>query len=371
MHKLLLLTLLTFTVLYTVAQNTKRQYNFIQTRALYGTPIVYSDSLNAGDLNNNFIGSDFRFGVQANGERKLDQFLGFQQYGLGIMHIKLNNNILGNPFAIYSFFSGPIYKIKNFSLAYDLGFGIGFNFNQYDSIHNPRNDVVGSDLNAFFTGGIKANYRLNNRLSLSAGMNFLHFSNGSIKTPNKGLNMYAGDIGLAYHFARPKQTTFIPAKKVKKDIPKLIPTNEFTLAFSMGAKSILGDYGLPAKYRTSSISLDYYRHKHHISKFGAGLDYIFDGTYRTDYIESQPLNKYSFVGFHLGHELIVSKFTFVTHLGTYLWKGSPGKGLIYARVGLRYYIHKSFILNLTLKTENGLKADYIEFGLGYRLQFKK
>jgi len=353
------------------AQNNKREHFFVQTKAYYGKPIAYSDSLSQEQLNTSFFANDIRFGVQANGERLKDQFLGFQQYGIGIFHANLNNDILGNPWGIYTFIAVPLYTNGNFAIYGDASFGAGFGFNEYDSITNPKNDIVGSDINAFFTIGAKASYHINDRLMIDGGAEFLHFSNGTLKTPNKGLNMYSGHIGLTYFFSSKNEKPFTPAEKIIKDVPKINKYNEITFVYSIGGKSTLANYGEPPQYLMSSFVVDYYRRYHHIAKFGGGIDYIYDGTYATDYKEPQTFDKYSFIGIHASHELYFSKFAFIAHLGTYLWKGTQGKGMIFARVGLRYYISEQFIANLTLKTENGFKADFIELGLGYRLSFEK
>lgn len=371
MIRVLLLIFIITSTIDISAQKTKREHFFVQTRGFYGKPIAYSDSLSPEQLNSNLIAGDIRFGVQANGERSLDQHLGFQQYGIGISHSYLNNDILGNPWAVYTFITIPLLVKNNFTLYGDASFGLGFGFNEYDSITNPHNDIIGSDKNAYFTIGAKAAYRLNDRFTIDAGAEFQHFSNGTLKTPNKGLNMYSGHLGLTYFFSSKKGKPFVAAQKIVKDVSKIEKFNEMTFVYSIGGKSTLTNTGLPPEYLMSSFAVDFYRRYHHIAKYGAGIDYIFDGTYVTDYTEPQSLDKYSFIAIHASHELYFSKFAFISHLGTYLWKGTEGKGMIWARVGLRYYITEYFIANLTLKTENGFKADFIEMGLGYRLKFKK
>ena len=371
MIKSVLFLLAIFTSLVAFSQSIKREHFFVKSRGFYGKPIAYSDSLSPEQLNANFIAGDIRFGVQANGERDKDQFLGFQQYGIGLFHANLNNDILGTPWGIYTFISVPLYTNNKFVLYGDASFGAGFGFNEYDSITNPKNDIIGSDINAYFTIGANASYRINDRISVDIGTEFQHFSNGTLRTPNKGLNMYSGHIGLSYYLNFQKEEVFKPAEKIKKIIPKINKFNEITFVYSIGGKSTLTNMGLPPYYFMSSFVVDYYRRYHHIAKFGGGIDYIYDGTYSTDYEEPQSFDKYSFIAIHAAHELYFSKFAFVAHLGTYLWKGTEGKGMVYARVGLRYYVSEQIIANLTLKTENGFKADFIELGLGYRLKLKK
>ena len=363
-----ILLLLSFVVF---SQKTKREYYFAQTRAFYGTPVVYSDSLTTEELSRKFFGNDFRLGVQANGERVKDQYLGFQQYGFGIMRLNMRNDIIGNPWATYAFFNAPIIRKGKFQLDYDVAFGVAWNFHKFDYKTNPRNDLVGSDITVVFTVGTKAVYRISDRFMLDIGAELIHFSNGKIQTPNKGMNLYAAHIGLGYYFQRKTNKQYWQAEILKKKNPEFKKNNEITLTYSISGKATNETYGLGPRYFVSSFNIDFYRRYGEIGKFGGGIDYIYDLSLMEDFNTPQPLNRFMFIGLHISHELLVSKISFITHIGTYAHKGMEAKGNFYFRVGMKYYATKNIYANITLKTANGFKADFIEFGMGYRIGLNK
>jgi hypothetical protein len=53
-------------------------------------------------------------------------------------------------------------------------------------------------------------------------------------------------------------------------------------------------------------------------------------------------------------------------IGLYLVDPYEEDGVLYNRLGLRYYFNSRFIANLSLMAHYA-KAEYAEFGLGYRL----
>jgi hypothetical protein len=98
---------------------------------------------------------------------------------------------------------------------------------------------------------------------------------------------------------------------------------------------------------------------------------LFDSSIKQDYATEPPISKLMFLGIHASHELSYERVNFVTHLGTYLWKGTEAKGNFYFRVGMKVLIYQNWYMSLSLKTNNGFIADYIEWGLGKKFEFKK
>ena len=353
------------------AQKSHPKHFYIQTQAFYGTPIIYSDSLDK-TLQNPFYAGSLRFGVQSDGEIVNNQLLGFPKYGIGVFHTQLNKDTLGSPWAAYMFTTIPIIRNNKFLIELDLATGLGWHFNKYDSITNNQNDLIGSDVTAYFSVGTNASYRISDRLLLDIGVELIHFSNGNIQTPNKGMNLYAAHMGLSYLFNMPKSENFEYASLTKETIKPIAKYNELDFTFNIGGKATNHKYGMGPKYPVYDFTLNFYRRYNWIGKYGGGIDIIYDSSLKEDYSTSNvTTSKLMFVGITVAHELCLSKFALQTQIGTYLYKGTPAKGAFYFRVGLKYYILDRYYLNVTLKTANGFKADFIEFGMGYSLKFKK
>jgi hypothetical protein len=369
MHIKLVFFLFLISIQIANAQNAHPQHFYTQLQTQYGKPIIYSDSLGS-TLEKSFEAFNFRFGLQTDGERLQDQLLGFPRYGVGIFHANLHNkDTLGNPWATFFYFTAPLIRKGKFELDYEAAFGIGWNFAKFDPITNSKNDLIGSDLNAFGSLELSAAYRIHPRWMLDAGIDFLHFSNGTIQTPNKGMNLWATHLGLSYFFQNNSSQKFEPEQFQKRNIDKITRYWELDFSAIVGGKTTNKTYGVGPNYLTSVLLLDLYRRYHWLGRYGAGINLIYDESLSEHYLGNPNTAKLLFVGVHLAHEYAIYRFSFQSQFGTYLYKGTPAKGIFYFRVGLKYDITHRFFGSFTLKTANGFKADFFEFGLGYRMKF--
>jgi hypothetical protein len=352
------------------AQKKKPNHFYVQTQAFYGTPIIYSDSLDQ-TLQKQFFAGSFRLGVQSDGEIVQNQKLGFPKYGIGVFHTHLNKDTLGSPWAAYLFTDLPVIRKNKFLFSLDMGLGLGWNFSKFDSITNDKNDLIGSDITAYFSFGAVASYRISKRFVIDIGAELIHFSNGKIQTPNKGMNLYAAHIGTSYLFNIPNCGEFKYAALEKKKITPIVKYNELDFTLNFGGKATEHEYGTGPIYPIYDLTLNFYRRYNWIGKYGGGLDIMYDSSLKEDYSIDVTTSKLMFVGITVAHELYFSKFVLLTNIGTYLYKGTPAKGKFYFRIGGKFYFTEDFYGNITLKTANGFKADFLEFGLGYSLKFRK
>jgi hypothetical protein len=368
---LMIVAVLSFAGLRAQSQSPRR-YHYVELKPHFGEPIIYSDSLSS-TLNKSFFAGDIRWGTQTNGERDQDQYLAFPVYGIGLYHAYLSSpDTLGRPWAAYFFYSGPILRIQRFSINYEIALGVAWNFSKWDPETNNKNDLIGSAVNAYFNGGLQLKYRLSNRLDIGAAIDFTHFSNGAMQTPNKGMNLRGYNISMAYNFNTAKNSGAYTRPEIKtvEDKEKVEKSYEINLTTAIGGKATTTEYGTGPIYFTSSVTADFVQRYHWIGKLGAGLDWFTDNSISEDYtdVDHTPYSKYMFIGVHLSHELIISKISALTQAGTYLWKGTDAKGWFFFRLHLKYHFHPDWYLAFGLKTANGFKADYIEWGLGHRFK---
>ncbi len=120
--------------------------------------------------------------------------------GIGIGYTSFfNSERIGNPIGLYIFQGAPIVHLSDrLSLNYEWNFGATFGWKKYDPDLPPVNLVVGSKVNAYINLGFMFNYRLSQRLNLTAGIDMSHYSNGNTSWPNPGVNSIGGRVGLTY-----------------------------------------------------------------------------------------------------------------------------------------------------------------------------
>lgn len=347
-------------------ENKDNSWFVIQPKLHSGKPIKYSDSLISA-LDNRFLSAEVRFGFQSKGIYPAEYFLNFPTYGIGFYTSKLSQpDTLGYPMATYLYYQSPFIRSKVFKVYWEVDFGVAWHFNQYHPLKNPKNDLIGSDLNIIFNFNLGADIKISERFDVNADFVFTHFSNGTVKLPNKGLNQYGFAIGTKYHFTKTKLNSFKRFDPKNAQKPTAFKKkNELTATIGVGAKAV----GPNHTYPVSELVLDYFRAYQWFGKFGGGLDYIYDRTLADDFNKRNmpPETKYTFVGIHASHELTVSRLSLITQLGGYLYKGIEAKGNFFFRLSLRYYLNKRFYLNMSLKTVPKLRADFIEFGGGVKI----
>lgn len=357
-------------------------FNFIEAKGHFGNFVRHTDSLD-DVLKGNYYSGEVRVGFQSTGKADWQNLYKLPSYGFGFFHGNVNSpNEIGNPMAAFFFFNVPIVRGGKVDFTYDFSSGLAFNFREYDSAENPRNDVLGSKLNIYFNLGLVAFYHLSERMDLSLGFDFTHYSNGAIRTPNKGLNMYGLNVGVRYHlnpvksFTRLSDPDFQPEIRPQYKIRKLPPHQrylEFYTVVSGGLKTTSADLDDRDTYHpifTWTIDGAYkYAHK---GRIGVGFDYIYDGSMERwlNFIypdSTHDWTDFSHVGVHIGHDLVVQKVSLVTQVGVYLYEGNE-KGFVWARVGLRYDFSDWLFGRLALKTTEGFIADLTELGVGIRIK---
>lgn len=350
---------------------------FIDFQYHRGKPINYSDSLYYS-LEKPFEAIDIRFGINSFGRSPQDFILKYPNYGLGFTTYKMGaSDTLGNPLGIYGFFSSPLLRNHEWTLGWELATGVAWNFKKFDLNTNPKNDLIGSEITVYFN--LKALFTLliNERYDLTIGTDFTHFSNGSFTTPNKGMNLYGMDFGLRYHFQYAdkalKYRDF--RRKVSGENKYGEPKKNIEMAtwLGFGAKKLVNKTYSGPSYFCGSLSTDINRNYGFIGKYGVGFDVLYDASMdafnpRRDTL---ALHEFTIFGGHLNHEFMVNRFSLSFQVGTYFFKFLNGKGNFFMRTGLKYNLNKSLFINLSLKSANGMIADYIELGGGFRFNITK
>ena len=172
----------------------------IENGSLLGRGKDLAEQLGKGSYYN---GLDLTFGrTNIDPDNIYSKIYRFPTYGIGYYISTFHTMVIGNPSAVFFKMNIPIMFEGNriFNASYMSAFGLSFNFNPYDSINNPYNTLIGSSVNCYLHIGLNLNFRISNKLTLFGSGGFKHFSNGTMKVPNKGLNMTQLSAGIKYNF---------------------------------------------------------------------------------------------------------------------------------------------------------------------------
>ncbi len=304
---------------------------------------------------------DVKLSFPTYGNKYWNELYRYPYYGIGFYRSNLgNNDVYGYVNALYSYVKAPVFGNSNkANLSWQIAFGASYITDYFDIEDNPQNLAIGSNLNIYIDFSLQSRIPLSKKISLMNSVRFTHVSNGKVKSPNKGLNIVSGSVGLLYQFTKtPERVNIEPAEINNR--------NEYSLIYAGGIKT--KSRYQPGYYYASSIIFDFNHNYSLKGRWSVGSDIFFDGTNRqfsdkTDQADIINSDLYQ-VGLHAGHDLIMGDLALVINLGGYIYAPVEVIAPIYSRIGLRYRIKNKFIINYTLKS-HWAKASFIEWGIGY------
>jgi len=284
--------------------------------------------------------------------------------GIAFFSAYLNNPAqLGMMYGAYPFINFHLKRSFKERLNFRVGIGLGYMPVIFNALNNHKNDVIGSHLNTMVNFRLNYHFYLSDNIRLETGLGITHCSNGAFQTPNLGINLITANTGLSYCITGAKRAVerpYIDTAKSKKI------ENDFFAA--IGGSEIEP----PGGKRYADISLSYiaFKRLNNKSKLGLGLD-IMDNQANiarliVDSVHLKNNIDITQFGLKVAYELTLGHLSLPIEMGGYLYTKYIGNGYIYNRLGLRYYAGKHIITNLTLLTHYA-KADFIEWGVGYKL----
>jgi len=357
--------------------------------AQYGKILPTNAFLRQTFLNENaveeFAAFSLQFMKQTTGEQNWEQAYGFPRYGLGVYTASFfNKNGLGNPIAVYGVFKAPFVRWNKLSLNYEAGFGYTFNWESFSPIENNYNPSLGAEQSFFIDLGISLEYQISRHFDLSLGYDFTHFSNGALKSPNSGLNIFSPKLSLNYRL-----NPFNP-EQLKKNIPPYIKNTTIDFSVFGGTKNVIYMTNnavdtitkyLGVYYPVYGLSAVINRQLDYKSKVGIGVGLSYDGSNNSKVIvtngQLEPQDGFQVnrlaLSVFASYELVIDRLSLVVQPGFYILRSQTAnlKPIAYQRLGLQYQISKTIFAGISLHAYDYHISDYLEWTLGYRLSIPK
>ncbi len=240
-------------------------------------------------------------------------------------------------------------------------------FTQTSIIQYEEKVGVGSRINDLVSAGINAVVPFNHKLSMVAGLNFMHFSNAGFQNPNGGINSVSLKLGIESQFKQGRHDTgynhFPPAFRHPEGL-------SFELAAGIGRRGV--DYSHKGFFRSA-----WYGGTNYLFNQVIGLKAGFDAVYSHTVFDSSQYaatfqdygSSYDHVrtGISIGAELALNKLVITYQLGKYLHFNSPYSLKRYWKGGFRYYFTPAIGIQ-SIVYLHGFNADFINWGLVWRIK---
>lgn len=316
----------------------------------------------------NYSGVDVRFGWRNSKNTYYNYINRYPSYGLGFSTAVNYHEEIGRPIGIYAFGEFPFGKIdfdRKLNFSYFAQIGVGFNMNPYNGEINPLNGFVGTAINAHIHFGVKAAYQISKSIGVFTSIGTKHYSNGSIKKPNAGINFVPIAIGLRMNLDKEK---FNPG--AKPDFPPLEKRGLWNIAAYTGLKSY--DIGEKTYFR-GGLGVNYLWELSYKYRGGLGIDWYYGAgakeRYPDENITFTDVNSFAVVG--SWEWKLTEKLYMPIAFGVYLSKADYNQetSSFYERIGVRYRMNNNLFAGVQIKAHKA-KADIFEFTLGYTIPGK-
>jgi hypothetical protein len=289
------------------------------------------------------------------------------QLGVKIFYMDLGLDISGEVISVIPTAEFCMKKYKRGQLDFGIGTGIGYLTEKFDAKENPRNQAIGSHINAALQVSMNVNHELSDRWLLTTGATVTHFSNGSFRTPNLGVNMPSATLGLHYNFGERNHELL--------DRDSMV-WHRYSVALSYAFKE--QNLARPEPFHLYNANFTMLKRQNYTRDFRFGADLFLDKTHiyyldpsapRTDV---NPLD-ITELGVFAGYQWLITRISLVGDIGVYLYRPTDAKFITYQRMGLIYHYTDNFFIKSFLKIHFGT-ADFFDFGIGYKfdkLPFKR
>lgn len=287
--------------------------------------------------------------------------------GTSLLINSFKNKFIGFNVGVFGHYN---FYFLNRKIVFRIAQGFALTEKKYNKSENYRNVIFGSRVLA--STYMMLNYHhpmLWKRWGFKTGCTFIHYSNGSFKSPNKGINTVNINFGLTYALNTNNKTS---AEKLP---PHLTPNEniryQFKLSSGLNESDLIGSGQYPFFVLTTSADKKINRKS--ALQFGADFfaSYFLKEHikyYSVSFPEGKIDGDESFLrlGVFLGHELFVSKWSVITQVGYYIFNPIGFESDIYLRAGLKRYFNQHWFGSMSVKS-HGAKAEAIEWGIGVRL----
>lgn len=330
-------------------------------------PIIGNNKDWSKDLTDliDYSGVDLRFGWRSSQNKYYNYINRFPSYGVGFTSAAKYYSEIGRPIGIYAFGEFPFGKNshkRKLNFSYYAQVGVGFNMNPYNPETNELNGFVSTSVNAHIHFGLKANYQFSKSFGVFTSVGTKHYSNGSIKRPNSGINFTPIAVGLRMNLDKKE---FNPGEN--PDFPPLVKRGFWDFTAFTGIKSYeIGERG----YFRGGLGINYLWELSYKYRAGIGIDWFYGAgagkRFPDQVITFSQVNSFAIVG---SWEWKLSERVYMPiGLGVYLTKADLNQETanFYERIGVRYRINNNLFTGVQIKAHKA-KADFFEFTLGYTL----
>lgn len=284
--------------------------------------------------------------------------------GLGFTFINPGNpDTMGYALGLFPQIQFPFNCEKKHSY-FVLGCGLEYSTKTYTE-ENFAFNAISSHFNALIMLGYRRIFSLTPQWKLNTELRWTHFSNGSTKAPNLGLNIPTLCLGLQYRWDVSEY------KPKSKTMQNNLNVGNWTFIGTGSWKQVKAEAHICGAY---SLQVEKNISPKRINSWSIGSDLIVDYTMNdrlTEFSDTVvPFSNNIKLSLKGGWTVPIGRLHIVLQAGSYLKNSNFKKEFAFERLSLRYFLNENVGVDVGLRAHFA-KADAIEYGVVYRLPYKR
>lgn len=352
--------------MYAQAQRRIPPNLLLEARTSYG--FLINHHLEMRIFNAHFPAFEINIGKETNGSRTWQTKYDYPVIGVSYWYSHLGNStVLGSAHAVFPYVNYPLVRMGRSQLNFRLGVGLSYITKPFDPISNYKYIAIGSHINCAIHFSTEYRYQVTQRLNMSAGFSAMHCSNGSIKTPNYGINAVFTGISAAYRLNKLDEKVNI---RLRPGLYKFEFPEKKSMYFAAGGVVAIKDMG--SEIGRNFMIYNFFVNAMKPVSFKSNLGLEFNVTRNMSDIymvkrDSLDIPSRGNVRLALApmYELKTGDLTYDFGLGFYMNK-IVIPAFAYFKVGFKYMVTPNIFATLALHTHLG-QADFVGVGVGYKI----
>ncbi len=321
----------------------------------YGTLVAHRNAMNHMVKGNSHY-FDLTYTLRTTGKKESHSLFNYPWFGFGANFMSSGNpEQIGWVGGIYTFGILRLTKHPDFPLRFKIGAGLGYVQHTFDLQTNNQAIAIGSHLNSNMVFKFEKNFPIHSTEKMGSevnvGFGLTHFSNGSFKSPNLGLNFVTLNLGYQLGFTPFVKTAATVSTKEKSK-------NELSLLMGIGTKQ--QSQPTYPNYFIGQTKVQFERFFNAKNSGFVSADFVWN--------ESLAINNKSRFqqGLFFGYMLNFDRVRFGTGIGFYTINRTFDEQLLYHKLIIDYRLWKQLYLQLSMRT-HWATADFVSLNLRYRL----
>ncbi len=311
---------------------------------------------------------------QTTGKYKWERYWDKPRIAINALMVNFGNKeVLGNAYALIPELHFTLKKWKDLRLNLQFGTGIAYLNKPYNTITNPTNNAIGSNLNNITSLKFGLTYQWDERWTTTLSTGLVHFSNGLSSSPNSGINIYGLSFGGLYNFGMKKEKEDISEPRYDEEettFKRWVVDFQYHFGFT--------EYTVPdgPKYGVNAYSIGGgYRYTEFMTVMIGGEYEFNEGRYtffkRNFYTEQEALDQARSTIIYVENELRFGRIFNRLRMGFYLPYPINNSRTMYTKVVTGLYLPeiKGTVrpyIGVLLKTHTAV-ADYLGFLVGFSI----